>query len=367
MRAVVCHDFDDARVEEVGRPEPDDDELLLKTRRVQLSVTECNLYRGKRIAHYDQVAPRIEEGDELLFGHEFCADVVEVGPGVERFSIGDRVYAPGKIPCGECAFCRAGQELGCQDRTYIGYERPGATAEYFTSPAAPLAALPDDVSDAEGAAMQPLASSVVAAHDAGIATGDVVAVVGSGVMGSQLAQLAHERGADAVYAIDVDETKLGIAADNGLEPIDATQVDPVDAVRERTDGVGADVVVEAVGGEQSDMTGGEDPLAQMLAMVRTGGTMLQIGHVIGDVTVEPRALRSKDVDWVFPRSGATYLTPNTRSGEYTARLVADGRVSIEPYTTHEFVGLERFDEMVDVTLNKPEHGALGAAQLVLAG
>ncbi|MFB6160230.1 MAG: zinc-binding dehydrogenase [Haloferacaceae archaeon] len=365
MKAVVCHDFNESSVEEVERPEPEDDELLLKTRRVQLSVTECNLYRGNRIAHYDQVAPRLDDGGALLFGHEFCADVVEAGPDVDAFSVGDRVYAPGKIPCEECAFCRAGQWLECENKTYLGYERPGATAEYFTSPEAPLATLPEGVSDAEGAAMQPLASSVIAAHDAGISTGDVVAVVGSGVMGNQVAQLAHEQGADEVYAIDVDETKLDIAADNGLRPVDATEVDPVGAVRERTDGVGADVVVEAVGGEQSDMTGGTDPLAQAFRMVRTGGTMLQVGHVIGDVTIEPRAMRSKDIDWVFPRKGATHLGPNTHSGEYTARLVADDRVSIEAYTTHEFDGLERFEDMIEVTLNKPEHGALGAAQLVL--
>jgi threonine dehydrogenase-like Zn-dependent dehydrogenase len=113
------------------------------------------------------------------------------------------------------------------------------------------------------------------------------------------------------------------------------------------------------------MTGGSDPLAQAFRMVRTGGTMLQVGHVIGEVTTEPRAMRSKDVDWVFPRKGARPLTPNTHSGEYTAQLVADGRVSIEAYTTHEFDGLEHFEDMIDVTLNKPEHGALGAAQLVL--
>lgn len=367
MRAVVCQDFDESSVEEVERPTPGRDEVLLAVDRVQLSVTECNLYRGNRIAHYDQVAPRLADGPAKLFGHEFCAEVAEVGGGVDRFAVGDRVYASGKIPCESCAYCEAGFELECQDKEYLGYDRPGALAEYFVSPTAPLTKLPDGVSDAEGAALQPLASAVLCVHDADVTTGDTVAVIGAGVMGHQVAQLALQQGAAEAHVVDIDATKLDIAADNGLNPIDATAVDPVETVLDRTDGIGADVVVEAVGGEQDAMYGGDAPLAQAVRMARTGATLLQVGHVIGDVAVRPKLLRSKDLDWVFPRKGATHLSPGGHSGAYVARLVADDRVSIEEYVSHELDGLENFERAVDITLNKAEYGALGPAQLVLDG
>lgn len=365
MRAILCHDFGDARVENVDRPEPGPGEVLLKPRRVQLSVTECHLYRGHPIRHYEEIKARLAEGPTKLFGHEFCADVAELGEGVEAFAVGDRVYAPGKITCGDCRFCNRGFEAHCANQVSIGYDRPGALAEYFTVPASPLATLPDGVSDAAGTAMQPLAGTVLCVRDAGVETGDVVAVVGAGVMGHQFGQIALNEGASEVHAVDVDPAKLDIAADNGLQPIDATEEDPVAVVRERTDGIGADVVVEAVGGDQADAAEGDAPIAQAFRMVRPGGTVVQVGHIIGDLTMRPRDLRGKSVDWVNPTLGATYLTPKVHSGEHAARLVADGRVSIEEYVTHEYEGLEAFDTIVDVTLDKPEYGALGPAQIVL--
>lgn len=365
MRALRCHDFGEARVDEIDRPDPGPGEVLVRPRRVQLSVTECDLYRGREVAHYDEVAARLEAGPARLFGHEFCAEVVERGDGVEAVAVGDRVYAPGKIPCGDCRFCDAGHAVHCANQGAVGFDRPGALAEYVALPTAPLATLPEGVSDAEGAAMQPLASAVLCVRDAGVDTGDVVAVVGTGVMGHQVGQLALRAGASEVHAVDVDPEKLSLAAANGLDPIDATEVDPVGAVRERTDGVGADLVVEAVGGDQNDAADGDDPLAQAFRMVRPGGAVLQVGHVVGDLAVRPRDLRAKSVDWINPTRGATHLSPTVHSGAYAARLVADGRVSIEEYVTHEFEGLDAFEELVAVTTDKPEHGALGPPQLVL--
>lgn len=365
MEAVVCHDFEESSVEDVPVPEPEPDEVLVEVRRVQLSVTECNLYRGNEIAHYEQIVERLKDAPAKMFGHEFCGEVVEAGPEVTDLDVGDRVYAPGKISCGECRYCERGYRVHCPNKEYIGYERPGALAEYVALPTEPLAKLPDGVSDAEGAAMQPLASTVLCVRDADIGTGDVVAVFGSGVMGHQAAQLALQEGASEVYAVDVDPKKLEIARENGLNPINAREVDPVEEVRAATGGIGADVVVEAVGGDQSHGTQGDDPLAQAYQAARKGGTMLQVGHIIGEVTIEPRRIRSKSLDWVQPTVGATYLNPNVHSGTHAAELVAQDRVSIEEYTTHELDGLASFEEAVEITLDKEEYGALGPAQIVI--
>ena len=368
MDAVVVDEFESFDVVDVPRPAPNPGEVLIEVSRVQLSVTECLLYRGESVAHYDAVKRRIrdEEPGARLFGHEFCGSVVDRGPGVDEYDIGDRVYAPGKIHCGTCSYCRSGYVNSCPDTEAIGYDRPGALAEFVRLPVEPLRPVPEGVSDAEGAALQPLASSVLCVADAGIDPGDDVVVVGTGVMGYQCALLAKRFGAGEVYAVDVRDRPLALAAADGAIPIDARTADPVDTVHEATGGLGADVAFEAVGGDQSHATSGDDPLAQAFRAVRRGGTILQVGHVSGGVEMVPRAARSKAIRWENPRKGVADLGPGTDTGVLAGELVADGAVPIREYVTHEFDGLSSFGTVVDVTLEKAEHDALGPAQIVLS-
>lgn len=346
-------------------PSVEPSQVLVKVRRVQLSVTECNLYFGEEISHHEAVRDRLEDGPSRLFGHEFCGEIIETADDVTAFDAGDRIYAPGKILCGECNYCRAGRELYCLNKEYIGYDIPGALAEYTTLPIEALCRVPEGVSDAEAAAMQPLASTILCLQDAGIEQGDVVAVVGTGIMGFQCAQLALLQGASDVVAIDIDQQKLDIAARHGLSPIDATATDPVATVHEYAGGIGADVVIEAVGGDQAHGTDGPDPLAQAVKMVARGGTIVQVGYIIGDLSVTPRTLRSKSVNWINPVSGMRTIGPDRTTGTLAARLVAQGRISIDEYITTELSGLDSFERAIEMTLNKEEYDALGPTQIVL--
>lgn len=364
MEAVVCYDFNESAIEDVPRPEPEAGEVLVKVNRVQLSVTECNVYRGKAMRHHDEVAAAVEDGGALLFGHEFCGEIAELGPSAEGFEVGDRVFAPGKISCGECPYCRAEYRHLCRDTVGLGYERPGALAEYFTIPTEPLEKLPDGVSNAEGAALQPLASAMLCAHDADIETGDVVTTIGTGIMGYQCGQLALAMGASRVFAVDVVPEKLELAEKRGMIPIDARTQDPVEEIRDATDGIGSDVVFEAVGGDQHSITDGSDPIAQAFEIARVGGTLLQIGHLFGDLSFNGSAMRSKKLTYRHPRMGSLRTGPNGETGKLAAELVASGRVSISEYVTHELDGLSSFEEAVSLTLDNEE--GLGPAQMVVS-
>lgn len=367
MDAVVIDEFESFGVVDIPRPKPSSGEILIDVSRVQLSVTECLLYRGESVSHYDAVKRQIRDADPgvQLFGHEFCGIVAECGPEVDDYQVGDRVYAPGKIHCGECPYCRSGYKNYCPNTEAIGYDQPGALAEYIRLPVEPIQRIPEGVSDAEGAALQPLASSVLCVVDAEIDPGDDVLVIGAGVMGFQCALLADRFGAATVYAADVRDRPLELAAANGVVPLDATASDPADAVQEATGGLGADVVVEAVGGDQTHATEGDDPLAQAFRAVRRGGTVLQVGHISGDVEITPRSARSKAVRWENPRKGVADLGPGTDTGALAGELVASGEVPIGEYVTHEFDGLDSFGTVVNVTLDKGTHDALGPAQIVL--
>lgn len=362
MKAVVTHDFNEATVEDVAQPTPDEKEVLVEVDTVQLSVTECFRYRGEKISGYQKTKEILADSGARLFGHEFAGEIVELGPNVENFEVGDRVYAPGKISCLDCVYCTSGFAEYCPNKTGVGSDRPGALAEYFTIPVQPLAKLPDGVSYSEGAALQPLASALLCVYDGNLKMGDIVTVLGCGVMGYQSAQIANELGAGQVYAIDVVDEKLDHAANHGIRPINAIETDPIEYVKNETGGVGADVVYASVGGSQSNNEGPR-PFDQAFEITRKGGTVVQVGHIIGDITITPRVMRSKCVNWVNPTKGTLSLSPNCDTGDLAAELVATDRISISEFITHEFEGLESFDEAVDITINKGEYGALGPAQI----
>lgn len=364
MRAVVCRDFGESSVEDIPRPTPTDNEVVIRVDRVQLSVTECQMYRGKQLGSIETVQDRMNQGDGRVFGHEFCGVVDETGSNVTSLEIGDRVYAPAKIACHTCAYCDAGYTQLCKNKETIGMDRPGALAEYVALPPDPLESVPSEVSDAEAAALQPLASAALCVHDAGIQTGDVVAVVGCGVMGYQCGQLAKYQGAEEVFVVDVVSQKLEIAESQGLTPIDASTHDPVTFIKEATNGIGADVVFPAVGGEQEHVTSGS-PVAQAIEMTRSGGTVLQVGLLIGEMKIEPRQLRSSSIRWINPRFGVTSTGPNTATGELVGSLVARNQISINEYITHELPGLSSFEDAVNITLAKDEHDALGPPQIIV--
>lgn len=364
MKAVVCEDFGDARVTDVPDPTVGPNDVLVEVHRVQLSVTECELFEGYEVAHYDSIATRLAIGDGQLFGHEFCGEAVRTGDAVTSIDAGDRVYAPGKITCGSCIFCTRGSNQYCENKEGIGFERPGALAEYISVPEDVLCTVPAALSDAEAAALQPLASALLCVDDAGIRSGDVVTVIGAGVMGYQCGQLAFLQGAAEVYALDFVEAKRSLAADQGMVAVDPDAGDPIHRIQDATDGIGSDVVFEAVGGNQSHGTAGTDPLAMANDLVRPGGTVVQVGHISGEIEVRPDVLRSKSITTINPDKGVRQIGPNSHTSNLAGELVADDRLSIEEYVGPTHDGLTHFTGIVDSMLDDSAD-SLGPPQIRL--
>src|SRR5947199_6266563 len=217
---------------------------------VQPSVTEAQLAFGIPTLAYQAIKRRLEtEAPVQLFGHEFCARVVEVGAGFTRVRPGDRVAARAKLPCGGCPFCLGGKDHLCRKGPIIGFQLPGCFAERALLPEIALVRVDDRISDSEAACLQSLSDSVAAVETAGIGIGDSVAIFGQGSMGLECLQVARNCGAGLIVTVDVREEACRTSAELGADHvIDATKTDPVAAVRELTDGNGADVVFECAGG-----------------------------------------------------------------------------------------------------------------------
>ena len=367
MDAYVLTEFGEGEIVDIPRPTPDADEVLIAVDRVQLSVTECALFQGREGIAHDVVTERIEQGDGRLFGHEFCGTVVETGTGVSSVSVGERVFAIGSIHCGSCVYCAGESPELCTDREIIGMDRPGALAEYISLPTSAVRTLPETVTDTEGAALQPVATSLIDVLESGLSPGDTVCVVGAGVIGNSIGQIALESGARQVFAIDISSEKVRLATENGMHGVDASEVDALSYIAEQVGGHGLDIAFEAVGGVQDSLTDGSDPVAQAYQVIRPGGTVCLVGHIPGELSLKPLDVIQKGVRIVsgLDIAGAIPTGPGGDSARFAVELVADNRISISEFVTHELDGLDSTEKAVDITLNKDAYGARGPAQINL--
>src|SRR6266511_655263 len=136
MQAWRWYGFGDFRLDDIPTPELRPGHVLVEPICVQPSVTEAQLAFGIPTLAYDRIKRRLESEAPLqLFGHEFCARIIEVGAGVTRFQPGDRVAARAKLPCGECPLCLSERSALCRKGPVIGFDLPGCFCEVASLPA----------------------------------------------------------------------------------------------------------------------------------------------------------------------------------------------------------------------------------------
>ena len=239
MRAVRLEEVGEPlAAAEVPRPEPGAGEVLVAVKAAGICHSDAHYRKGTAPAGPLPLIP----------GHEVAGEVVEVGPNVKNLSVGDRVCLHYLVVCGQCAYCRTGQEQFCPEGAMLGKHRDGGYAEYIAVPEWNGVVLPESVPFEQGAVM--MCSSATALHalrKARLKAGEMTAVFGAGGLGLSAVQLAAALGAVRVYAIDIAADKLELANEFGAITIDGSKRDPVEAIREATSGRGVDVAVELIG------------------------------------------------------------------------------------------------------------------------
>ena len=194
MKAWRFHDFNDMRLDDIPSPACKPGHVLVEPLCVQPSVTEAQLAKGIPTLAFDRIKRRLEtEAPVQLFGHEFCARILEVGQGVSRFHVGDRVAARAKLPCSECPLCRSERSNLCRRGPVIGFDLPGCFSEIALLPEIALVKVDDRISDSEAACLQSLSDSVAAVETAQLQMGDAVVILGQGSMGLECLQIARLR------------------------------------------------------------------------------------------------------------------------------------------------------------------------------
>ncbi|HAJ26448.1 MAG TPA: butanediol dehydrogenase [Syntrophus sp. (in: bacteria)] len=253
MKAAVWYAKEDIRFEDYPDPKVAAGQVKVKIKQCGICGSDLHEFRSGPFIIPAKPHPLTGcAGGPVILGHEFSAAVVEVGEGVKRFQVGDRVTVNPLIYCGKCHYCRKGVHIMCTKLGTVGFAWDGAFAEYGVYPEYSLYKLPDSVTDDMGAFVEPLAVAVHAVNRSGMKIGDNVAVVGAGPIGLFVLQACKAAGAGHVYVIEPMKARMETAAKTGANAVfDPTAVDAGKEIGALTDNLRADIAFDCVGNQSS--------------------------------------------------------------------------------------------------------------------
>ncbi|HEV8061600.1 MAG TPA: zinc-binding dehydrogenase [Gemmataceae bacterium] len=361
MKAWRFHNFNDMRLDDIPEPVCGPNQVIVEPLCVQPSVTEAQLAKGIPTLAFDRIKRRLETDAPIqLFGHEFCARILEIGRDVSGFRVSDRVAARAKLPCGDCSLCRSERSDWCRLGPVIGFDQPGCFSERALLPAIALVKVDDRISDSEAACLQSLSDSVAAVETAQFQMADTVVIFGQGSMGLECLQIARLSGAGLVITVDVRDESCAMSLELGADhALNARSCNVLAAIRELTDGVGADVVFECAGGSPKQGLAGHQSLLQALDAVRSGGKIIGVSWFGGPLELNVDLFRERSLRYLFPDiSTQAHLA-------HTVRLVASGRVRLGPTITHVLSGIESVPQAFEITANKGVYKAINPAQVMM--
>jgi len=333
MKATMIYGFNDIRLETVDRPEPGHGDVLIKVKVATTCGTDVkSIVRGRP----GDTFPR-------LLGHGEVSGVVEeVGEGVTRFQVGQRVVAHNSAPCFTCRMCLKGLYSLCEDFFYVR----GAYQDYLLIPSkiveVNMFEIPDNITFEEAAQLEPFSCAVYGAAASNIKLGDNVAIIGDGAQGLYFVKLAKLYGAGKVIVCGHHDFRLNIAKKFGAdELINEHKENAEEKVKELTGGYGADVVITAAG----------TPAAweQAVRMAAKGAIINQYGGCAPETTFTvPTGRVHYDMITVF---GTFHTTPY-----YVHRaweLIKSRTVDLRPIVTHR-IPLDDVKEAFNLLMTSKE-------------
>lgn len=281
-------------------------------------------------------------------GHEFAGTIVEVGAEAKKGRVGMRVAVDPIFWCGTCAACVKGHYPACASLKLLGIDVHGGFAEYVAAKDFMLFPVPDHVSDEDAALVEVFSIGFHACNRAQVALGDSVAIFGAGKIGQVILQAAMNRTEGALYIVDTLPERLAIARQCCFRvvTINASEEDPVAAIRAYTKGRGTDIAFEAVG-HASVLPGQFLPVRQCVQTIRQGGTVCVLG-----LSDDPVPLLMKEIIWKEAKLVASRVT----HGEFTESIdmLGKGRLNPKPLVTDRLPA-SRAQEGFELLEKEPKH------------
>jgi alcohol dehydrogenase len=340
MKALVYHGPGERSWEEV--PDPGvlaDTDVIVGVDAVTICGTDLHILKGD--------VPEVTPG--TILGHEAVGTVEEVGPAVRSFQPGDHVLVSCIAGCGTCRYCREGHYGQCigGGGWALGHTIDGVQAEYARVPFGDLSLhpLPQGVTDEAAVLLADIlpTSYEVGVLNGGVRPGDTVVIVGAGPIGLAAVMTAKLYSPGCLIVIDPAEPRRDAAKSLGADIVlDSDAAAALEVVQSITGGLGADVVMEAVGIPAT--------FEMCTTLVRPGGRVANIG-----VHGAPAILHLETL-WIKNVTITTGLV-DTSTTPRLLRLLADHHLDPTPIITHRF-GLDQFMEAYDVFSKPAETGAL---------
>ncbi|MFF0087726.1 zinc-dependent alcohol dehydrogenase family protein [Streptomyces canus] len=339
MKGYVFHGAGQSAWEEVPDPaikEPTD--AIVRVRAVTICGTDLHILKGD--------VPEVAPGTVL--GHEAVGEIVDTGSDVRTVRPGDQVLVSCISACGRCAHCRRMMYGQCRGGGgwILGHLIDGTQAEYVRVPYADLSVHPLPAAmDSKEAVL--LADIFPTSYEVGVLNGhvrpgDTVAVVGAGPIGLAAIATARLFTPERIVAVDLAPSRLEAARKLGADAVADAREAPEQLIADLTDGLGADVVIEAVGVPES--------FELCTRMVRPGGHVANVG-----VHGKPATLHLEDL-WIKNITITTGLV-DTYSTLTLLRMAAAGRLPTAQLVTHTFP-LDHMEEAYDVFARAGDTGAL---------
>jgi D-xylulose reductase len=317
MRALVLEGQRQLSLRDIDLPvDPGPGQVKIEVHTVGICGSDVHYYTHGKIGPFVVRAP-------MVLGHEASGTVVEVGPGITGLKAGDRVCMEPGIPDPNSRASKLG--LYNVDPSVSFWATPpihGCLAPYVIHPAAYTYKLPDNVSFAEAAMVEPFAVGLQAASKAKIAPGDLAVVIGAGPIGTMVALAALAGGCSRVIIADLQPAKLEIAGRYpGVIPVDITRRKLADAVADESDGWGADAVFEASGSSKA--------FNGIFALPRPGGCVVLVGMPVEPVFFDVVSAAAKEI-----RIETVFRYANVY--DRAIAMISSGKVDLKPLITETF-------------------------------
>ena len=299
MKAVVLSTVDNLALADVKKPKPGSKECLVKVLACGICGTDRHIYHGE----YPSAKP-------VILGHEFGGVIEEVGPG-SKFQVGQVVSVDPNIVCGKCLDCKEGRTAFCPDLTALGVNINGGLAEYVLTSDSQIYPVRNDLNPLHLAFIEPLACSIRGLDLANLKGGEKVAILGGGVIGLLVVQLAKLAGASEIVLVTRQKFRRDVALKIG-----ATRV--IDPLNENVDTAitNMDVTFECAGSVET--------FKQSQNITRRGGSVIVLGLTASDATLEVNPFNIVVNEL---RIQGSFLNPLTQAR--AAELVESGKLNLD--------------------------------------
>lgn len=341
MKAAVWYGEKDVRVEEREVRSVQAGQVKIKVEYAGICGSDLHAYHHGVGIQEEQEHPLSHQKAPLTLGHEFAGTIVELGENVSGINVGQRVVVEPLYHCGVCEYCLHGQYNQCVDFGFVGLNSDGGFAEYVVVEAYMVHQIPDEVSFEEGALVEPTAVAMHAVRHSSLKVGQKVVVYGAGPIGLLTVLCAKAAGASQIFAVDVFDERLDLAAKLGAIPVNSAKVNATEVISQQSGGI--DIAFEAAGVQPT--------MDSAVSIVKKGGQVVVIAAISKPLQVDFFQLLVKEAT-ITATLAYRHIFPEIIS------LIAAGALDVKQVITHTIKLDDIVEQGLELLLSDKSHAKI---------